>query len=612
MSMSSAVREAATSPNVRAGRRELWVLIGFVLAGLVLRLSLWKTQSLVSIDGTNYIRLAWALAGGSPHDTVQPPGYPILIVVFHWVVRDWVTAARAVDLAAGLALLPLVWLIARLYVARWWLRFLPVAAVAFLPLPVRLSLTTMSEAPYLAFLLGAFLALGHKRASIAGLLGGIAYLVRPEALLAIVLLALMNLRRRRQAALLMAGAALVVLLGVVAQGAATGVWTLSRKTVNIAASDWRENEMASQEGQAPATTAERVETYGKEAVSAYPKRLADLTAFTARHGGWVLPVMGLAAIASPAMPLAAGLPQILVTPLFAIGTYPRFIFPMLPFLWILAAVFLDRRGRAMRLALVVLGAAGLVASGVFESRAYRINEDGTFPELVEAGQWLAPHVQPGTVIYDRKPYAAFYAGATYRPIPLGDYDATLDAIVRDGGDFLVVDQAVVDYFRPALLPLALDKGVAGNEPRLRAVYVNLKYRDRHTIVYRVVRPGGPEPLPEEKSRRELLELVTHQENHFVHGILAMRGERWQVAAGEFAYAISADSTNATAFNNRAWCLLQAGLSLPSAESDARHAVALAPDNPDFLDTLIAVLRRVGKDEEADRLEPRLRELEARR
>ena len=254
----------------------------------------------------------------------------------------------------------------------------------------------------------------------------------------------------------------------------------------------------------------------------------------------------------------------------------------------------------------------MVATGLVEAPGYRVQEDGTYPELVEVGRWLEPYVNPGTVIYDRKPYAAFYAGATYRAIPLGTYDEMLDAIVRDGGDFLVVDQAVVDFFRPALLPLAMDKGVVGNESRLRPVHLNLKYRDRATVVYRVIRPGGPKPLPGEGGIKEQLAQITHQENHFPHGILAMRGEHWQVAAGEFAYAISADSTNALAFNNRAWCLLQADMSLQNAESDARHAVALDPENPDYLDTLIAVLRRLGKGEEADRLAPRLEALEGQR
>lgn len=593
-------------------RRERLFAAGIVLAGLLLRLALWGTQPFVSVDGTTYIRLARAMAGGVAFDSVMPPGYPALILIFQVVVRDWVIAARVADLAAGLALIPLTWLLARAYVSRWWLRLAPALAVAALPLPVRYSLTTMSEAPYLALLLGAFVLAARRRDFLTGFLGGLAYLVRPEALTATLALALVRWRRPRRAALVLGGLALVVAPTLVIQGATSGVWSITRKTNNLGGSEWWQNEPLASGAAQPEAAADRLREYGSESLASYPRRLAGYAVHTVRHGGWIVPVLGLAGLASPAAPLGAGLLQFLITPAFALGNNPRFILPYLPFLWILAAVFLDRAGRRARLGLGALALAGLVATGIVEAPGYHVQEDGTYPELVETGRWLEPHVRPGTVIYDRKPYAAFYAGATYRAIPLGTYDEMLDAIVRDGGDFLVVDQAVVDFFRPALLPLALDKGVVGNESRLRPVYLNLKYRDRATVVYRVIRPGGPKPLPDERGIKEQLAQITHQENHFPHGILAMRGEHWQVAAGEFAYAISADSTNAAAFNNRAWCLLQADMALPNAESDARHATALEPENPDYLDTLIAVLRRVGKHEEADRLGTRLEALEARR
>ncbi len=593
-------------------RRERLFAAGVLLAGLVLRLLLWRTQPFVSVDGTTYIRLARALSGDVAFDSVMPPGYPALILIFQTVARDWVTAARLVDLVAGLALIPLTWLLARAYVSRWWLRLAPAVAVAALPLPVRYSLTTMSEAPYLALLLGAFVLAARRRDFPTGLLGGLAYLVRPEALTATLALALVRWRRPRRAALVLAGLALVVAPVLVMQGVTSGVWSITRKTNNLGGSAWWQNEPLASGVEQPGAAADRLREYGSESLASYPRRLAGYAWHTVRHGGWVVPALGLAGLASPAAPLGAGLVQFLITPAFALGNNPRFILPYLPFLWILAAVFLDRAGRRARLGLGALCIAGLVATGAVEAPGYRVQEDGTFPELVEVGRWLAPHVRSGTVIYDRKPYAAFYAGAAYRAIPLGTYDEMLDAIVRDGGDFLVVDQAVVDFFRPELLPLVLDKGFVGNEPRLRPVHLNLKYRDRATVVYRVVRPGGPQPLPDERGIREQLAQITHQENHFPHGILAMRGEHWQVAAGEFAYAISADSSNSAAFNNRAWCLLQADMALPSAESDARRATALDPENPDYLDTLIAVLRRVGKGEEADRLVARLEALEARR
>jgi tetratricopeptide (TPR) repeat protein len=346
------------------------------------------------------------------------------------------------------------------------------------------------------------------------------------------------------------------------------------------------------------TTGERVAGHWRESVGAYPRRLEVLADQLLSHGGWVVPIMALPALAGPAGLLGAGLVQFLVTPLFALGGHARFVLPLLPFIWILAAAFLDRLRPRVAMALGAAAVLGLAATAWIQRPDYYRNEDGVFPELVEVGEWLRPHVTPETVVYGRKPYAAFYAGAAFRAIPMGTYDQILDAIVRDGGDYLVVDQAVVDFFRPQLLPLVLDKAVVWNEPRLDPVHMNGTYQDRRTLVYRVLRPGGPKSFVDEREIKQQIGFIEHGPAHFLHGILAMRKKRWEVAAGEFAYAVQQDSTNSIAYNNRAWCLLQANRNLGAAEKDARKAVELEPDNPDYLDTLVEVLEAAGKPEEA--------------
>ena len=590
-----------------------WAPAGAVtLLGLALRLLLWGTQSIISVDGTAYIWTARSLAGGPAFDTVQPPGYPLLIALAQAVARDWVLAARLTDLVAGTAMIPLTYALARLFVRSRWIALAPAAAVALMPLPVRYSLTTMSEAPYLAVLLAAFLLVGRNRHAAGGLVGGLAYLIRPEALVAVGALALFRIRRPRAAAAVLAGAGLVVGAFVVAQGIETGVWSLSRKSINVGGAEWWQNEPRVG-GDTLRTLGERLEAHGEESLTAYPRRAAVLAEQVLRHGGWVAPVAGLLGLAGPAGWLGAGLVVLLVTPVFALGGNPRFILPLLPFLWILAGAALVRWSRpAWRWGMGVLCVLGLAAGAFGERRAYTLNEDGVFPELVAAGEWLRPHVGPETVVYDRKPYAAFHAGARYRAIPLGGYDEILDAVVAEGGDFLIVAQAVVDFFRPALLPLVLDKGVAWNEPRLAPVYLDNRYLNRRTLIFRVVRPGGPAPLPSEQGIKEQMALITHQENHYVHGILAMRGERWQVAAGEFQFVINKEPENAAALNNRAWCLLMANRVLAAAEEDARKAVSLEPENPDYLDTLIELLQAQGKEGEVVPFRARLDSLDAAR
>lgn len=600
-------------PDSRAFRQfEPALLVAITVAGLVVRLLLWSTQSLVSVDGTTYIRMARELAGGPSLETVHSWGYPVLILIAHLVVPDWVLAARVVALVSGVALIPLTWLVAREVIRNRWLRLVPPLAVALLPLPVRYSLTTMSEASYMVFLALMFLLAARKRVLAAGVMGGLAYAIRPEALTAVAVLGLLTVRIPRRALTLAAGAALVVLPYVVVLGATTGHWTLTAKSTNFAAADWRANEPHSEGEATPVSLVDRVKRYGGETAMAYPERLAVFTGRLLHHGGWIVVPLALAGLGGPAGFLGAGVAQLFITPIFALGGHDRFILPFLPWIWILALAGLDRLPRvAWRWSLLALCLAGLGLSAYKERAAYRLPEDGTFPELVEAGKWLKPYVNARTVIYDRKPYTAFFAGATYREIPTGTYDEILDAIVAGGGDYLVVDQAVVDYFRPELLPLAVDKAAVWWESRTRPVYLNTRYQNRSTVVYRVVRPGGPPPLESERTmKKQLGDHLQHPKNHFFHGILAMRGGNWLTAAGEFNRAIMADSSNAVAYNNRAWCLMKWGRAKESAVDNARMAVKLDPDNEDYLDTLVQVLGWVGKPGAAAVYRARLDSLKA--
>ena len=68
---------ATTHPFDRLDR----VIVATLLAvGLVVRLLTWPHQAIVTVDGTSYIRLAHDLLGGQHYFTVQPPGYPILMM----------------------------------------------------------------------------------------------------------------------------------------------------------------------------------------------------------------------------------------------------------------------------------------------------------------------------------------------------------------------------------------------------------------------------------------------------------------------------------------------------------------------------------------------------
>jgi hypothetical protein len=488
---------------VRPMDRRDWIVLGLVtLAAALLRILLWKTQSIPSVDGTAYIRMAWALAGGPHVDSVHQYGYPLLIRLVQFVVPDGVTAARIVALVSGIAFIPALGWLTAAFVHDRRLRLLPAAAAAFTPLMVRYSLTTMTEMPYFVLLaLGLGLA-ARRRGLAAGVALGAAYAIRPEGLLVAMAAAVLLWRHPREAVRLVAGAAILVLPYVVVLGVTEGKWTLTPKSLNIAAGTWEAAEERAGAGISARTMAERVERYGAETARMYPKHAADMLAQLGHHSGWLPMVAALPGLAGPAALLAAGLLQIVFLPLTFIGARVRYIVPFLPILWILSVVAVERIGRPA----LKWGAAGLlalsIALGAWNGRAlYTMNEDGYFPELVEAGKWLRTLSTATTVVYDRKPYTAFYAGAVGRFTPAGDYDAILDEVVARGGDYLVVSEWQAERWRPALLPLARDARFIAAERRLVPIYFDVGSPGHRTLIYRIVRPGGPPAMPGEDEVR---------------------------------------------------------------------------------------------------------------
>jgi len=220
-----------------------------------------------------------------------------------------------------------------------------------------------------------------------------------------------------------------------------------------------------------------------------------------------------------------------------------------------------------------------------------------YPELTEIGAWLRDYVTPQTVIYAGEPISVNAAGAVYRPLPKDTYENTLDTVVREKGDFVILHQQVAATATPSLVPLTNDKSAAFYDPRLSVVKL-IPNPARNVLVFRVVRPGGPDSVRTESVAIYFSRFMDHSDNHAWHGELAMRKGLYRSAATELKHALEADSTNAEVLNNRAWCLLKTGLLLDVAERHARTAVDEDPANPGYLDTLVRILEAEGKTDEA--------------
>ncbi|HEX7878619.1 MAG TPA: hypothetical protein VF720_04385 [Candidatus Eisenbacteria bacterium] len=572
-----------------AGRRLAIIAIALpIVLGLIVRLLAWPHQSIVTVDGTSYIRLARDLMGGAEYLTVQPPGYPVMMMPFLLGADvEGVLAARVTALLAGIGAMLLFGLLARRLVSRWgWLAF--GLAFATTPILVRYSIVTMSEMPYLLWTAAALLAASHGRWWLAGAFGAAAFHVRPEGMFLVGGLALAAGRRPRAWLGLFSG---LVLLGflpaMIYNHAQSGSWSLTLKDTNIVADTPVQNESIRAVERDPAKPdtglTARLSQFAGVSLRVWPGRFVAEMKNMARAVGWpwlVAALAGLflvirrstrpaappgptdpdAAIADPRPPppgrlLAAGLIQLLVVPLFGgVAPVPRLIVPVLPFVLLLGLIAIDnlvRRDRRLGAIAAMAAAAAWFVAALPEAKALRLQEDGYYPELVRAGRELRGILPAEALVMDRKPYTAFYAGTRFEQVPFGSYHATIEAIQRMGGDYLVVDEAVAEVFRPDLMPLVGDSFTMLNEARLQPIWFDPSLQRRHTAVYRIRRrderagppaddaassnaqgSGSPIPPGREAAVRDLMARVPHQPKlHVLHAeILWLAGRRAEALA----------------------------------------------------------------------------------
>jgi hypothetical protein len=587
----------------RPDRTDLLLAVFTGGLALAVRLLCWRFQEIVSVDGTSYIRLAKMLLSGPHYLTAQPPGYPVLMLpALALLGGDGVAAARATALVCGVALVAAFFLLARPAFGR------AVAAVgavvlALTPLAIRYSVTTMSEMPYAFLAVLAVLAAVRGRTTAAAILAACAFHVRPEGLVLAAALALLHGRRPRTWIRFAVVTLVVAVIPAVAfNGLTSGDWTLTRKGINIVPDSPVRNE--SIEGRAAVAdrslgVTDRLARFGGDALRAWPGRFRaevghlagalGVPMLLAALGGLVLAFRGSL---RPERFAAAGLVQLLLVPFFAgVAPVPRLVVPVFPFVVFFAGLLVSAglaRGRAVGGLVAALVLGGWLAAAAPDATGLTLQEDGYYPELVAAGHALGPHVSDTTLVLDRKPYTAFYAGARYAQIPFGAYHATIRAAQEAGGDYLVVNESVASVFRPELLPLVKDGFTAAHERRLAPVYFDPSLLGRHTVVYRVLQDGESPPAddPRVAQARALLARLPHDTTlHGLHGELLWLEGRQEEAMAEYEAALAAGTMLAVDYKNLARLVL--GL-----EGDARRAIdllrrglALAPERRDLKEML---------------------------
>lgn len=231
-----------------AGREALGVGALVAVAGLI-RWIRWSQTAVLFNDGPEFLKLAKAMALGEwgwVFSHQYHPLYPFLTRVAHFAIDSWESAAVAVSIAAGGASVAFLYLFLRESfgpAAAWG----GAALLAVQRRAVDYSSDVQSDGLYLALFLAALWLLwralrsGSTRlAAACGVLIGLAYLTRPEALaLAVSALALLGIAclqgRQRLAACvpwaaaLAAGTLLLAAPYVLAMHDQSGVWTLTQK-----------------------------------------------------------------------------------------------------------------------------------------------------------------------------------------------------------------------------------------------------------------------------------------------------------------------------------------------------------------------------------------------
>src|SRR5438445_3476299 len=157
-------------------------------AALALRLWLAAHTTGITMDSPLYVMASESLARGELR-LLGPAhhGYPALVALARLAIPGREPPARAVALLAGLALVPLVYALAR--------RGAPGAAgcppagaalgalaIALHPLPAVYSVAVMTETSFLALLCLGLLWIERRRFAAGGVTLGLGYAVRPEAL----------------------------------------------------------------------------------------------------------------------------------------------------------------------------------------------------------------------------------------------------------------------------------------------------------------------------------------------------------------------------------------------------------------------------------------------
>ena len=472
----------------------------------LLRLWLAAGNAGLTMDSPLYVNMADSLAKGAKAVGPAHHGYPAAIAIARLVLPGRELPGRAVSMLAGLALVVLVYRLARRG-SPPWAAALAAGLVALHPLLAVYSGPIMTESLFLALLFTALLVLDQGHPLAAGLTLGASYVVRPEGLVAAAGTMLFGRLGWRGAARLAAGFAVIAAAYVGYLSWERGTFTLTPKEALVHApaagrsAEWRIENPARMAGDPTPTLAERLREAAPGIVANYLPRLGAHLTRLIEAWPWPLLILSLVGLIARPGPVAAPLLQLLVIPMLAVAPEARFAMLYVPSLAVLAAMgaqacvsWAARWRRAAYAATAAAALAGVVWTwGGPPARLALHFDDGPMPEMRAAGEWLRENGSPDQVVIDRKAYVPFFAGMRHIQLPNDDYETLVEYALRSGARYMVIEEYVAESLRPQLLPLLADARFREQEPRLRAVFHVREGPHSGVVVMEVLPSAADEP-----------------------------------------------------------------------------------------------------------------------
>jgi 4-amino-4-deoxy-L-arabinose transferase-like glycosyltransferase len=506
-------RPQRAAPAAHSARlnRDIVLLTALTLLSLFLRVTWAVTRNVViENEGAEYTRIGVNLAAGNGYvglmggpQLVFPPLYPMLIRIGPFFTHSPVASARAVSIAAGTLLVPLIFLIVS---AAYERRSAWIAALisGLHPFLIGFSASTYSECLYTTLLAGvvyfALLSLRLPRIQrfiALGSLLGLAYLTKPEIIGQIaVLLVLISVVGAWKHRLTYALSGVAIVLVCCAVLASPYVAYLARYTRHLRLEGKSEVNYVLisriNAGMDPYRAAYGLSDTGQQegpllfpqfiGRSTYPHSLKEIVRFfllaASRNARGLydgvalyvwLPLLTLClfGLFRSAWSQERALVELVLLSMFPLACIPvliapflslRFVLPMMPFVIIWSAKGIDelgdwvqqtvdnllpvrRPGVYLCIATIVLLSAIILIIGGKNARHVDSfkDADATSMYLKEAGLALAKRAN-GKVIVDTGTVVAFYSGATWMGMPYASAPVILRYFEQHRPDFIVINR----------------------------------------------------------------------------------------------------------------------------------------------------------------------------